>query len=77
MEIVVGETKGNTRTGCDHRQHVPHFNEQDARYLSMEQVRKDWPRYQGLCSACGADITLYASITHMQAGGWDQQEQTP
>ena len=75
MEIIIGETKGNARTGCDHRQHTPpRFDPVVARYWSVDQVRKDAPRYQGICGACGAQIILYASLEHMVAGGWNQQE---
>ena len=78
MEIVIGETKGATRGGCDHRHHTPPpFDAHAARYWSMEQVRKDTPRYEGLCSACGVQIILYASMEHMMAGGWNTQEHTP
>ena len=72
MEIVIGETKGNARGECDHRQHTPPpFDTYTARYWSVEQVRKDAPRYEGVCSACGAQIILYASLAHMIAGGWN------
>ena len=77
MEIVIGETKGRASTSCEHDVHVPPFDAHTVHYWSVEQVRQRYPRYQGTCSACGAQIILYASIEHMVAGGWDQQETTP
>ena len=72
MEIVIGETKGNDRGGCDHRQHTPRFDPATTRYHSVEQVQLQYPRYEGICSSCGAQIILYASMAHMVAGGWNK-----
>ena len=67
--IIVGETSGRD-IRCEHAQHVPAFDAEACRYLSPEQVRGQYPRYQGVCTACHARIILYASLEHFFAGGW-------
>src|SRR5262249_44626528 len=54
---------------CDHRQHQPTVDPVGARYCTVEQVRAQWPCYQGTCSTCGQTIRLWASVDHLIALG--------
>ena len=67
--IIVGETFARDVT-CEHQAHTPAFDAQACRYLSPEQVREQYPRYEGTCTACHARIILYASLEHFHAGEW-------
>ena len=67
--IIIGETAGKD-IRCEHAQHVPTFDATTCRYFSPEQVRAQYPRYQGTCETCHAQIILYASLEHFFAGGW-------
>ena len=47
------------------------FDEQAARGLSVEQVRKRWPRGFGPCPhRCGWSGIYYASYAHYLYGDW-------
>lgn len=72
MRIVVGETKAAS-TSCEHVQHTPVFNAEACRFLSPEQVRARYPRYEGMCQTCTLIIRMYADLAHFIAGGWDKE----
>ena len=56
------------RFSCDHGLT---FNSNLARGLSSMEVRKRWPRLDGLCpKGCGENGIHYASWEHYQAGDW-------
>ena len=55
---------------CDHRNCVPAFSAEACRWYTPEQVRERYPRHDAVCSACGQRCIVYASLAHLQAGGW-------
>lgn len=55
---------------CPHTPHVPPYNAEACRWLSVEQVRAQYPRFDALCTLCHQACRIYASLAHMQAGGW-------
>lgn len=55
---------------CTHAQHVPLFDAAACQWLSMEQVRAQYPRFEGICHACKQQCRIYASLEHMTFGGW-------
>ena len=74
LHIVIGEIRPVTgqplNLECPHAAHVPPFDAIAAQRCPAEVVRERWPRFVGVCSACGQACTLYASIQHCEAGGW-------
>jgi len=50
--------------------HFPAFDEEAAKGLSAEDVRRRWPRRFGPCSACGEGGIAYASFLHYVSGDW-------
>lgn len=72
--IVLGEIKplsyGGRIIDCDHTPHIPRFNASACVGKSPQWIRENFPRYQSRCTVCSQEITLYANLEHMQAGGW-------
>lgn len=57
--------------GCLHEEAPqPAFDEEEARGLPAEEVRRRWPRWVGNCPGCGQALILYASPHHYIAGDW-------
>ena len=52
---------------CDHRQHVPAFNEPATQGKPPEWVRQAYPAFTGLCKACGRAVKVWASMAHRRA----------
>lgn len=55
---------------CDHAACMPTFDAVAARDLPSEEVRKQWPRFQGECPSCGLRMITYASYEHYIMGDW-------
>ena len=73
MVISISEIRASSvpmNFECPHTQHRPVFNAEACQYKSKEQIQKDYPRYQGKCSACSQEVILYASVEHFVSGGW-------
>ena len=72
--VVASEGRAERRRAqwCEHKKHMPRYDEQHAkRYnLTPEQVRRMYPRFDGECSECGRNVTLYGSWLHFLAGDW-------
>jgi hypothetical protein len=71
--MTIGEVKAAPgkplNLNCTHAPHIPVFNPDAAKYWSAEQVRKNYPRYDSVCSLCKQRVILYASMDHLIAGG--------
>lgn len=53
---------------CDHG---VTFNEKETKNLSVQQIRKRWPRLMGACpKGCGFNGIGYASYAHYICGDW-------
>ena len=46
------------------------FDEDAARGLSANEVRRRWPRFHGICSECGYRGIYYASAMQYISGDW-------
>ena len=72
--VIAAEGRSERRKAlwCKHEKHMPRYDEQHTkRYkLTPEQVRELYPRFEGECSECGRNVTLYASNFHYMAGDW-------
>jgi hypothetical protein len=55
---------------CRHPRCTPAFDEAAASGLSVEEVRRRWPRFCGPCPDCGASVIHYASTAHYVLGDW-------
>lgn len=55
---------------CKHPRCAVAFDEDAARGLSAEEVRKRWPRFYGLCPDCNTEVIRYASTAHRVLGDW-------
>ncbi len=62
-----GKPTGTIKPHCDHG---ATFDREAARGLSSEEVRARWPRFFGLCKACGYYGIAYASMEHYVMGDW-------
>lgn len=49
--------------------HHSTFDAEAARGLSVQEIRKRWPRWAGTCE-CGYNGIYYASWEHYIAGDW-------
>ncbi len=52
---------------CDHG---VRFDEDAAKGLTADEVRRRWPRFFGTCPHCGYEGIAYASNVHYYAGDW-------
>lgn len=53
---------------CDHS---VSFDEKAAKELSASEIRRRWPRLDGLCpKGCGFNGIAYASFLHYVSGDW-------
>ena len=72
--VVAAQGRADRRASlqCDHKKHMPRYDEQYTRMyrLTPEQVREMYPRFEGECSECGRNVTLYASNFHYMSGDW-------
>jgi len=56
---------------CDHARHTPAVPDDDTLCeMSNREVRRKYPRYDGICEDCGAQVIVYASFMHYIAGDW-------
>ena len=55
---------------CKHERVVPRWDDSYFEGLSAEQVRKRFPRFDGVCPDCGVRWILYSSSRHFLAGDW-------
>jgi hypothetical protein len=53
-----------------HCQHGMSFDEDDAKTLSAEEIKKKYPRFHGFCSTCGFNGIAYVSWAHYILGDW-------
>lgn len=54
---------------CQHEKVQPTFPE-GAGSLPVSEIRRLYPRFDGVCPDCGERWILYASIEHYVAGDW-------
>jgi hypothetical protein len=50
--------------------HVLPFDEELAKTMTSDEVRKTYPRFFGLCASCGYKGISYASFAHYIYGDW-------
>jgi len=55
---------------CPHAQIMPEFDAEAAKGLSAAEVKRRWPRYEGVCPDCGQGGAFYASYEHYLMGDW-------
>lgn len=56
--------------GCKHEKCQPAFDEERAKSMTVEEVRKEFPRFFGNCPDCGTQVISYASRAHYVFGDW-------
>lgn len=61
---------GLTRHECQHPKVIPTFDEDAAKDLGTEEIRKHWPRFFGKCPDCDFNGIMYASYAHYIFGDW-------
>lgn len=55
---------------CTHAKCTPSFDEEKAKNMSAEEVRKTYPRFYGTCPDCDKVVICYASWDHYIQGSW-------
>lgn len=58
---------------CSHSAVTPKMTreeEKEAHALRPHEVRKRWPRFQGICPECNQQVIAYASMAHYILGDW-------
>lgn len=55
---------------CDHDLVVVDFDKEKAANMTVEQLRANYPRFQGICPSCGCLLIKYHSIEHYLMGDW-------
>ncbi len=55
---------------CAHIRVMPTFDEEAARGVSDAEVRRRWPRFDGVCPDCHGRWIIYASAMHFVMGDW-------
>ena len=57
---------------CRHPSCIPEFDEEAAKGLEADDVRKRWPRprFWGVCPDCGVETIAYANSMHYICGDW-------
>jgi hypothetical protein len=55
---------------CGHTLHMPIFNQEEAKNLSVAEIRRRWPRFFGTCEMCKENVIMYASLEHYVYGDW-------
>ena len=59
-----------SRVECKHLSVMPDFDEKAARLLPAREIRKRWPRFDGICLECNEQLILYASMAHYFYGDY-------
>ena len=67
---TVGYLAEEARLECSHWRCTPTFDPVAARGLDEVEVRRRWPRFEGVCEECGSMVISYASAEHFAAGDW-------
>lgn len=55
---------------CRHVKHIPAFDQDQAANIPSSEVRKRWPRFEGICEDCGKRVIVYASDMHYIRGDY-------
>lgn len=55
---------------CTHSKCTPSFDEERAKNISAQEVRKTYPRFDGTCPDCNTMVICYASWSHYIKGDW-------
>ena len=56
---------------CDHERHIPKVpDDETLNEMSVADIRKKYPRFEGTCQDCGARMILYGSVMHYILGDW-------
>ena len=55
---------------CRHPYSTPAFDEDAARSLDAYEVRRRWPRFDGVCPFCRERVIMYASYAHYILGDY-------
>jgi hypothetical protein len=55
---------------CPHPHEPPAFDGEAAASLSVQEIRRRWPRSEAPCPMCGVCVIGYASWEHYIAGDW-------
>jgi hypothetical protein len=66
----LGKYRGPAATACAHPKCTPPFDEAAAKGASASEVRKRWPRFDGVCPDCNERVLGYASSMHYIMGDW-------
>ena len=81
MTILPGEVYAKpgqpVDLSCHHQAHCPAFDADACQRLLPGEVRRRFPRFAGVCDACGQRVVLYASEAHYTAGDWGAMEEVP
>jgi len=67
---LIGDALKPQEPECAHPLCIPSFDAEAARGLSDKEVRRRWPRFQGVCPNCNAQVIAYASFEHFTMGDW-------
>lgn len=59
-----------THIWCTHETVKPKFDREKAKDKTVEEIRKLWPRFEGVCPRCGQRLILYATYEHYAMGDW-------
>jgi len=62
--------KREKQKNCNHASCRVEFDKEAAEGLDEYEIRKRWPRFEGICPDCGAQLILYASPEHFVLGDW-------
>lgn len=57
-------------TGCKHESVLPKFDWEVAQTMTPYEVRKQFPRFSGVCPDCDEKVIVYASYEHYLSGDW-------
>ncbi len=68
--VVTKKTKAVSQESCTHKSVMPEYDEEAAKGLSAEEIRKRWPRFHGRCPDCNQMVILYACVDQYIMGDY-------
>lgn len=60
----------DTKSECKHASVQPKYLDSDFSGLDEHEVRRRFPRFDGVCPECGSRMIMYSSFVHYAAGDW-------
>ncbi len=68
---IVGDiTEHEKICSCRHLQVTPDFDEDEVYGLDAYEIRKKYPRFEGVCPDCGQQVIVYASAAQYILGDY-------